>query len=182
MDSLHDRRGEFVRIIGEAVRENLAHSGLQLESVSLTRMDQAAFAALDDNNAFNAVGLRKLAEIIATSKKQRAEIEADADVSVRQTQLEAIKQRLDLSRQEEQAQIAQRLEIEKIKAASDAETARAREQAAVATEGARIEREKETRLAEIQKQRELRRLEIEAQIELRGAQGRQLDRVGAEAC
>ena len=107
MDSLHDRRGEFVRTIGESVRVNLAHSGLQLESVSLTRMDQAAFAALDDNNAFNAVGLRKLAEIIATSKKKRAEIEADADVSVRQTQLEAIKQRLDLTRQEEQAQIAQ---------------------------------------------------------------------------
>jgi len=164
MDSLHERRGEFVRTIGEAVRDNLAHSGLQLESVSLTRMDQAAFAALDDNNAFNAVGLRKLAEIIATSKKQRAEIEADADVSVRQTQLEAIKQRLELTRQEEQAQIVQRLEIEKIKAASDADTARAREQATVATENARIERERETRLAEIQKQRELRRLEIEAQL------------------
>jgi flotillin len=164
MDSLHDRRGEFVRTIGESVRINLAHSGLQLESVSLTRMDQAAFAALDDNNAFNAVGLRKLAEIIATSKKKRAEIEADADVSVRQTQLEAIKQRLDLTRQEEQAQIAQRLEIEKIKAASDADTARARESATVAAENARIEREKETRLAEIQKQRELRRLEIEAQL------------------
>ena len=43
-----DRRGEFVRTIQEMVRENLAHSGLQLESVSLTRMDQAAFAALDD--------------------------------------------------------------------------------------------------------------------------------------
>src|SRR5262245_61682774 len=164
MDSLHDKRGEFVRTIGESVRENLAHSGLQLESVSLTRMDQAAFASLDDNNAFNAVGLRKLAEIIATSKKQRAEIEADADVSVRQTQLEAIKQRLELTRQEEQAQIAQRLEIEKLKAASDADTARAREQATVASESARIEREKETRLAEIQKQRELRRLEIEAQL------------------
>ncbi|HSB22129.1 MAG TPA: flotillin domain-containing protein, partial [Burkholderiaceae bacterium] len=80
------------------------------------------------------------------------------------TQLEAIKQRLDLTRQEEQAQIAQRLEIEKLKAASDADTARAREQATVAADSARIEREKETRLAEIQKQRELRRLEIEAQL------------------
>ena len=96
MDALHDKRAEFVRVIREMVRENLASSGLQLESVSLTRMDQAAFVSLDDNNAFNAVGLRKLAEIIATSKKKRAEIEADADVSVRQTQLEAIKQRLSL--------------------------------------------------------------------------------------
>jgi uncharacterized membrane protein YqiK len=164
MDSLHDRRGEFVRSIHDAVRENLASSGLQLESVSLTRMDQAAFAALDDNNAFNAVGLKKLAEIIANSKKKRAEIEADADVSVRQTQLEAIKQRLQLTRQEEEAQIAQRLEIEKLKAASDAEAARAREQSTVSAETARIEREQSTRLAEIQKARELRRLEIEAQL------------------
>jgi flotillin len=147
MDSLHDRRAEFVRSIGESVRDN-----------------QAAFAALDDNNAFNAVGLRKLAEIIATSKKKRAEIEADADVSVRQTQLEAIKQRLQLSRQEEEAQIGQRLEIEKLKASSDADTARARELSTVASENARIEREKDTRIAEIQKQRELRRLEIEAQL------------------
>ncbi|HEY2560292.1 MAG TPA: SPFH domain-containing protein [Caldimonas sp.] len=74
MDSLHDKRADFVRVIREMVRDNLGHSGLQLESVSLTRMDQAAFASLDDNNAFNAVGLRKLAEIIATSKKKRAEI------------------------------------------------------------------------------------------------------------
>jgi len=164
MDSLHDKRAEFVRTIRESVRENLGHSGLQLESVSLTRMDQAAFASLDDNNAFNAVGLRKLAEIIATSKKKRAEIEADADVSVRQTQLEAIKQRLSLSRQEEEAQIGQRLEIEKLKATSDADTARAREQSTVASEAARIEREQATRVAEIQKARELRKLEIEAQL------------------
>jgi flotillin len=164
MDALHDKRAEFVHKIRESVRENLAHSGLQLESVSLTRMDQAAFASLDDNNAFNAVGLRKLAEIIATSKKKRAEIEADADVSVRQTQLEAIKQRLSLSRQEEEAQIGQRLEIEKLKAASDADTARARELSTVASENARIEREQSTRVAEIQKARELRRLEIEAQL------------------
>ena len=164
MDSLHDRRAEFVRMIRESVRENLASSGLQLESVSLTRMDQAAFASLDDNNAFNAVGLRKLAEIIATSKKKRAEIEADADVSVRQTELEAIKQRLSLTRQEEEAQIGQRLEIEKLKAASDADTARARELATVASEAARIEREQQTRVAEIQKQRELRKLEVEAQL------------------
>ena len=68
MDSLHDKRGEFVRTIGESVRDNLAHSGLQLESVSLTRMDQAAAAALDDNNAFNAVGLRKLAEIMSDAR------------------------------------------------------------------------------------------------------------------
>jgi flotillin len=69
-----------------------------------------------------------------------------------------------LSRQEEEAQIGQRLEIEKLKAASDADTARARELSTVASEQARIEREKETRAAEIRKQGELRRMEIDAQL------------------
>lgn len=164
MDNLHTQRAEFVRRISEAVRDNLAHSGIQLESVSLTRFDQAAFASLDENNAFNAVGMRKLAEIIADSKKKRAEIEADAEVSVRQTQLAVIKQRLEISRQEEEAQISQRLEIEKMKSASDAETARAREASMIESESARLAREKEIRQAEIDKQRELRQMEIDSQL------------------
>ncbi|MFM1991740.1 MAG: hypothetical protein RJA99_4697 [Pseudomonadota bacterium] len=164
MDSLHEKRGEFVQQVAALLRDNLAHSGLQLDSVSLTRLDQAAFASLDENNAFNAVGMRKLAEIIAVNKKKRAEIEADADISVRHTQLSATKQRLELGREEEEAQIRQRLDLEKVKASSDAEAARAREEAMVASEAARIARERDTKAAEIQKARELRRLEIEAQL------------------
>ncbi len=164
MDSLHEKRGEFVRHVAEQLRENLSVNGVLLDAVSLTRLDQASFAALDENNAFNAVGMRKLAEVIASNRKQRTQIEAEAEIAVRQTQLEATKRRLLLQQEEEHAQIGQRLEIEKIKAASEAETAKAREQAMVATENARIERERETRALEITKQREVRRLEIEAQL------------------
>ena len=164
MDSLHEQRAEFVGTISALLRDNLVQNGILLDSVSLTRLDQAAFASLDENNAFNAVGMRRLAEIIAVNKKKRAEVEADADISVRQTQLEATKQRLRLGQEEEQAQINQRLEIDKIKAGSDSETTRAREEAMAASERARIAREQDTRVREIEKQRELRRLEIEAQL------------------
>jgi len=164
MDTLHEKRAEFVGTVSALLRDNLAQNGILLDSVSLTRLDQTAFAALDENNAFNAVGMRRLAEIIAVNKKKRAEVEADADISVRQTQLEATKRRLTLSQEEEQAQINQRLEIDKVKAASDAEAIRAREEATAASERARIGREQETRVREIEKQRELRRLEIESQL------------------
>ena len=164
MDTLHEKRTEFVAKVASLLRDNLAQNGILLDSVSLTRLDQAAFASLDENNAFNAVGMRRLAEIIAVNKKKRAEVEADADISVRQTHLDATKQRLIIGQQEEHAQISQRMEIEKIKASSDAETARAREQAMVDSEDARIGREQQTRLREIQKSRELRKLEIEAQL------------------
>jgi uncharacterized membrane protein YqiK len=164
MDTLHEKRAEFVGQVGELLRDNLGHNGILLDSVSLTRLDQSAFSAFDENNAFNAVGMRKLAEIIAVNKKKRAEIEADAEVSVRQTQLEATKRRLLLSQEEEQAQIAQRLQIEKIKSASDAEAAKAREDALIASADARITRERETEAMEITKEADRRKREIEAEL------------------
>ena len=164
MDSLHEGRAEFVASISDLLRENLKQNGILLDSVSLTRLDQSAFSSFDENNAFNAVGLRKLAEIIAVNRKKRAEIEADADISVRQTQLEATKQRLLLTQQEEQAQINQHLEIEKIRAASDAEAAKAREELMIASEDARIERERQTKAMEVAKQSELRKLELDSQL------------------
>lgn len=164
MDTLHEKRAEFVHDVSALLRENLAGNGILLDSVSLTRMDQTAFASLDENNAFNAVGMRRLAEIIAVNRKKRAEVEADADIAVRQTQLEATKRRLTLSREEEEAQIQQRLEIEKTKTSSDAEAARAREESMAASERARIAREQETRQRELEKNREIRKLEIESQL------------------
>jgi flotillin len=76
MDELHENRAEFVQQVQNAVSEDLLKNGLELESVSLTALDQTPFEALDENNAFNAVGMRKLAEVIATSKKERAQIDA----------------------------------------------------------------------------------------------------------
>ena len=171
MDTLHEKRAEFVHDVAALLRDNLSQNGILLDSVSLTRLDQSAFSAFDENNAFNAVGMRKLAEIIAVNKKKRAEIEADADISVRQTQLEATKRRLRLSQEEEQAQISQRLEIEKIKAASDAEAAKAREDALIASADARIARERETEAMQIAKDSQLRKLEIESTL------GTEIDKV-----
>ncbi|MEE4345241.1 MAG: flotillin family protein, partial [Paracoccaceae bacterium] len=74
MDELHENRAQFVREVRESLAEAMANYGLQLDSVSLTGLDQTPFSALDENNAFNAVGMRKLAEVIAKSKKERAEI------------------------------------------------------------------------------------------------------------
>jgi uncharacterized membrane protein YqiK len=164
MDWLHEKRGEFVHQVAEHLRGNLAQNGVLLDSVSLTRLDQAPFTSLDENNAFNAVGMRQLAEIIAVNKKRRTQIESEADIAVRETQLEATKRRLTLQQLEEQAQIAQQLEIEKAKSSSSAAAAKAREEAMVASESARIDRERETKAMELAKQRDLRKVEIESQL------------------
>ena len=163
MDELHENRAEFVQEVQNAVSEDLLKNGLELESVSLTALDQTPFEALDENNAFNAVGMRRLAEVIANSKRERAQIEAEVTVATRQAAMEAQRRTLLIERDEKAAQIAQAQEVETLQAAQQAEIAQRREDAARQTEGARIAREQAIRSAEIAREREA---EIERDREL----------------
>ncbi|MEM7722250.1 MAG: flotillin domain-containing protein [Pseudomonadota bacterium] len=170
MDGLHENRSDFVQQVQNAVSEDLLKNGLSLESVSLTALDQTPFEALDENNAFNAVGMRKLAEVIAKSKKERAEIDAEAEVAVRRAAMEAERQKLAIQQDEEQAAIAQVQQIETMKAAQEAEIAARREDSMRETERARIAREESIRAAEIARERKIREAEITKERELEVAE------------
>jgi uncharacterized membrane protein YqiK len=160
MDELHENRSAFVREVREALTETLARYGLQLDSVSLTALDQTPFAALDENNAFNAVGMRKLAEVIARSKKDRAEIEGETAVAVRRAEVEANQRKLEIELQERRAEIAQRQEIEALLAAQLTEVAQRKADAERAAAQARIAMEQDIQSASIQRELHLREAEI----------------------
>ncbi|MCV6586729.1 MAG: SPFH domain-containing protein [Marinibacterium sp.] len=164
MDGLHENRADFVQEVQNAVSEDLLKNGLSLESVSLTALDQTPFEALDENNAFNAVGMRKLAEVIADSKKERAQIDADAEVSVRRAAMEAERQRLTIEQDEQAAQIEQAKIVANLRAEQEADIARQRELADQESEKARVSREQAIRAAEIARDRELEVAEQERQI------------------
>lgn len=170
MDNLHENRSDFVQQVQNAISEDLLKNGLSLESVSLTALDQTPFESLDENNAFNAVGMRKLAEVIAKSKKERAEIAAEADVAVRRAGMEAERQKLSIQQDEEQAAIAQVQEIETMKAAQEMEIALRREDSMRESERARIGREEQVRGAEIARERNIRAAEITKERELEVAE------------
>jgi len=168
MDELHENRAEFVQEVQNAVSEDLLKNGLELESVSLTALDQTPFEALDENNAFNAVGMRKLAEVIAKSKKERAEIDADAEVSVRRAAMEAERLKYQIEKDEQEAKIQQVQQVETLRAAQESEIAQKQQQAEQLSEKARIVREEAIRAAEIERDRNLREAEIakERQLEV----------------
>ncbi|WP_425097608.1 flotillin family protein [Tropicibacter sp. S64] len=168
MDSLHENRADFVQEVQNTVSEDLLKNGLSLESVSLTALDQTPFEALDENNAFNAVGMRRLAEVIATSKKERATIDAEAEVAVRRAAMEAERQRLAIERDEKQASIEQAQQVATMQAAQEAEIAARREDSLRETERSRIAREEAIRAADIERERKIREAEIakERQLEV----------------
>ena len=168
MDELHENRSDFVQEVQNAVSEDLLKNGLELESVSLTALDQTPFESLDENNAFNAVGMRQLAEVIAHSKKRRALIDAEADTAVRQSEMEAAKRKLEIDREEREAEISQTQEIETRRASMEAEIARKRQDSEREAEQARIQKERMIRAAEIEREEAIRSAEIakERQIEV----------------
>lgn len=166
MDELHENRAAFVKEVREVLTDVLAKYGLQLDSVSLTALDQTPFAALDENNAFNAVGMRKLAEVIAKSKKERAEIEGESQVSVRRAEVEANRRKLDIDLEQRRAEIAQTQEVEMLLAAQLTEVAQRKAQAEREVAHARIQMERDIQSASISREQAIREAEITQSREL----------------
>lgn len=170
MDELHENRSSFVKQVQEALTDTLGNYGLQLDSVSLTALDQTPFAALDENNAFNAVGMRKLAEVIAKSKKERAEIEGDSQVSVARAAMEAERRKLEINLDQRRAEIAQAQEIETLIAAQLAEIAARKADSERAAARSRIQMEQDIASADIAKEQVLREAEIAQALALEVAE------------
>ena len=170
MDELHEGRGAFVKQVKAALTEEIRRNGLELESVSLTALDQTPFTALDENNAFNAVGMRKLAEVIASSKKERATIDADAEVSVRRSAMEAAKRTLQIDLEEQEAQIQQVKTLEALRAAQLAEIAASKAESEIAANAAKIEMEKSIRNSDIRREEEITKAEIAQQLAVETAE------------
>jgi uncharacterized membrane protein YqiK len=162
MQQLQDQRPEFVQGVQNAVSEDLTKNGLELESVSLTSLDQTAKDFFNPNNAFDAEGLTRLTQETENRRRQRNEIEQDTEVSVRQKNLDAEKQKLDIQRQEQFLKLEQEQQI-KFRAAEQASLVSAR-QAEKDREAAqaRIDAERLVKEAEIERDRQVKQKSIEA--------------------
>ena len=147
MDTLHEERTAFISDIRTALQGELETSGLALESVSLTQFDQTPLAAIDENNAFNAVGMRRLAELITENRRRRKEIEAEAEVAIHRTELETFKSQVNIGIEREQAEIEKRIETERLGALADRRIAEERERAEAEAGRARLRREQDVRQA-----------------------------------
>ena len=156
MDELHQNRGEFVRRVQESVGEGLSKNGLELESVSLSELEQTDRKYFNPNNAFDAQGLTLLAEMIQIRAKQRNAIERDTEVAIRQKNLEAQRRKLELEKEEEFAKLEQQNEIE---------VRRAEQNTSIIKE--QVEKERQAKEAEIlaKQQVELAELSSEKTVE-----------------
>ena len=154
MEELHEKRVDFVQKVQMAVTEDLLKNGLELESVSLTSLDQTSRDYLNPQNAFDAQGLTLLTQQIEMRRKERNDIEQETEVAVQSKNLEAERQKLEIAKQQEHATLEQQREVEYARLAQtqEIEIRRAAQVAEIARQKAEREREaKETEIAAQQK-------------------------------
>ncbi len=149
MEELHEQRVEFVTKVQAAVSEDLLKNGLELESVSLTGMDQTSKEHFNPDNAFDAEGLTKLTQEIEERRKIRNDIEMDTQVAIENKNLDAKKQQLEIAKEKEYAELEQERELEVRRASQATEIAREKAIKHQEAEQAGIAAEKEVQQSKI---------------------------------
>lgn len=161
MEELHEQRAAFVQKVQSVSTEDLLKNGLELESVSLTALDQTDQQYFNPDNAFDAQGLTKLKQQIEARRKERNDIEQETAVQIQMKNLEAERKRLELSREEEYAKLEQEREISIRRAAQSAEIARERAVKDQDSKQAEIASKQQVDLSQIQSERAIQEERIQ---------------------
>jgi uncharacterized membrane protein YqiK len=170
MEDLHEKRGAYVRAVRETVAEDLLKNGLELESASLTQLDQTAMEYFNPSNAFDAEGLTRLTEQIERRKKERNEVEQNTLIAIRSKNLETEKQVLEIDREGEEARLAQEREVEVARARHRANLARERAESEREAEAAQISARQAIDAAKLRAEQMLEQERIAKEREVQGAE------------
>ncbi len=160
MNQLHEQRSDFVQKVQQVSSADLAMNGLELESVSLTGLDQTSIEHFNANNAFDAEGLTKLTEQIELRRKARNDIEQDTRVQIEAKNLEAARQTFLIGRDTEFARLEQERELEVRRAAQAAEVAQQQAERQREADQARIIAKQQTDSAQIEADRAIQQARI----------------------
>jgi len=161
MEELHEQRVNFVQKVQAAVSEDILKNGLELESVSLTGLDQTNKEYFNPDNAFDAEGLTKLTQEIEERRKKRNDIEQETEVQIARKNLEARQQQLSIDRDVEYARLEQEREVQIRAAEQSAQIARERAEREREAEQAKIAANQQVRESGIASDQSVAEREIE---------------------
>jgi uncharacterized membrane protein YqiK len=169
MDQLHEQRAEFVQEVQGSLSEDLLKTGLELESVSLTGLDQTARDYFKEDNAFDAMGLAKLTLITEDKREERNRIEQDTRILIETKNLDAEKMSLEIKRDEELAELEQQRAVEIARAEQEAQIATEQAVRRREAEQARIIADREVQDSDITAKRQVEEAQIQAKKQVEEA-------------
>jgi uncharacterized membrane protein YqiK len=146
------------------IQQDLKKVGLTLNNIAISEIEESD--TYDENNFFDAQGVRLRTETIQRSIQQKREVELSTRVAIEQRELQAEKQSLEIVKQKEDAQLTQQKEIESLKAQREREIQEAKDQEAAKIARNKILQEKAVEEEKIQQQLAVQQSQIDANIAL----------------
>jgi flotillin len=184
LEELQEQRAVFVKSVQDAVSADIQNNGLELESVSLTKLDQSDIKHFNPTNFFDAHGLTTLTKITKEREQERNQIVRTTEVTIAQQDLVARQTTLTIESTKREAELAQQRDIANKTAAMRAETAKV-EQTAVQNEAEyRIQQELvvANKQTEATQARETRKIEADLAVKRRTTEAdRELQIVAQES-
>jgi len=172
MQELQDKRREFVQAVQNAVAEDLEKNGLELESVSLTKLDQTEKKFFNPDNAFDAEGLTRLTQETENRRRERNDIEQTTEVQVRTKNLQATREKLTIEQSTEFATLEQQRQVATVRAEQQAQVAQQEAQRQREASEAQIEASQQVEQKKIEAERQVKQSQIEKEL---GIQTRQIE-------
>lgn len=154
----------FAQEVLNLMQPDLAKVGLTLNNIAISEIQESD--TYDENNFFDAQGVRLRTETIQRSIQQKREVELVTQVAIEQKELDAQKRSLQIQQEKESARLEQQLQVEALKAQREREIQEAKDREAAATQRTKILQQKSVEEEEIRRQLGIRQSQIDADIEL----------------
>ncbi len=167
LDEIHESRQYFISQVSDIAREAVLKNGLELESTSLTSLNQASLSYFDERNQFDAEGMTLIVKETEARRKLRNQIENETKVQISTKDFETEQRIIEIDRELEFSRIdqARDIEMKRAKQASEIETERSASQIAI-TE-ARVRTEEESERFQINKTRAVEEARIASDNEVK---------------
>ncbi|WNC60268.1 SPFH domain-containing protein [Thermosynechococcus sp. QS41] len=154
----------FAQEVLNLMQQDLQKVGLTLNNIAISEVQESD--TYDENNFFDAQGVRLRTETIQRSIQQKREVELSTRVAIEQKELDAQKRSLQIEEEKEAALLSQRLKVEALKAQREREIEEAKAAEAAAIQRAKLLQAQAVEEEEIRKRLAIQQKEIEASIEL----------------
>ncbi len=165
----------FAEEVLDLIQQDLRKVGLTLNNIAISEIEESD--TYDQNNYFDAQGVRLRTETIQKSIKQKLDVELDTQrekkeielstrVAIEQNELQAEKQSLTIAKEKEEAKLTQMKEIEFLKAQRAREVQESKDQESAKIERNKILQDKAIQEEKIKQTFAVKQSQIEADIAL----------------
>ncbi len=154
----------FAEAVLNLIQQDLKKVGLTLNNIAISEIEESD--TYDENNFFDAQGVRLRTETIQRSIQQKREVELETQVAIQQKELEAEKQSLEIIKQKEDANLTQQKDVEFYRSQQQREIQETKDKEEAKIEKNKILQEQEIEEDKIQKELIIQQKRIAVNIEL----------------